>query len=314
MSKRPKVSVIGAGSVGGSVAQRLVEHNRYNVVLVDVVEGLPQGKALDLAQAGAVRGYEGRIWGTNGYEETTGSEAVVIVSGFPRKPGMSRDELLETNTHIVRSVVQQTVAHSPHAFLLMVTNPLDVMTYVAYRVSQFPRHRVLGMAGALDSARFRTFIAEELNVSVDNVYALVLGGHGDLIVPLVRYATVAGRPLREWLPEDRIQALVQRTRDAGAEILRLLKTGSAYVAPSAAICEMVDAIMADRKKIIPCSVYCDGEYGLKNVCIGLPVKLGSHGMETIVPMELTSDEQSALERSAAAVQTLCRQADRLLTT
>ncbi|RMH07186.1 MAG: malate dehydrogenase [Nitrospirae bacterium] len=312
MKGRQKISVIGAGSVGGSIVQRLVERNCYEVVLVDIVEGLPQGKALDLVQAGAVCGYEARIRGSNAYSETAGSDVIVVVSGFPRKPGMSRDELLEANTKIVHSVIGEVAPSSPEAILLIVTNPLDVMTYVAYRTSGFPRQRVIGMAGVLDTARFRTFIAQELLVSVQNVHAMVLGGHGDFMVPLVRYTTVAGRPLREWIEEDRITALVQRTRDAGAEILHLLKTGSAYFAPSAAICEMIDAIMADHQKIVPCSMFCDGEYGFKNVCIGLPVKLGTHGIEAVVPLDLTADERDALERSANAVQALCRQVDRLL--
>jgi len=309
---RLKISIIGAGNVGGSVAQRLVEKNRYDVVLVDIVEGLPQGKALDLAQGNAVGGGNGSILGTNGYDETADSSVVVIVSGMPRKPGMSRDELLEINAKIIQSVVQQVVERSPSAILVIVTNPLDAMTYVAHRVSQFPKQRVIGMAGILDSARFRTFIAQELKVSVENVQTLVLGGHGDFMVPLVRYTTVAGCPLGQWMSQEKVNALVKRTREGGAEILHLLKTGSAFYAPSASIVEMVEAIINDQKKILPCAALCEGEYGLNGLFMGVPVKLGAGGVEEIVVFDLTPEERAALETSAASVRKLCQQADRLI--
>ena len=309
---RRKISVIGAGNVGGSVAQRLLEKNRYDVVLVDIVEGLPQGKALDLAQANTVGDGSGSILGTNGYDESADSSVVVIVSGMPRKPGMSRDELLKVNTKIIQSVVPEVVDRSPAAILVIVTNPLDAMTYVAHRVSRFPKPRVVGMAGILDSARFRSFIAQELNVSVDNVQAMVWGGHGDFMVPLVRYTTVAGRPLGEWMSQEMVNTLVERTRNGGAEILHLLKTGSAFYAPSSAIVEMVEAIMMDQKKILPCATLCEGEYGLNGLFMGVPVKLGAGGAEEIVVYDLTTEEQAALEQSATSVEKLCQQADRLL--
>ena len=273
---REKITIVGAGNVGGSAAQRLAEKNEYEIVLLDVVEGLPQGKALDLAQAGAVCGYDAPIRGTNRYDETTDSSVVVITSGIARKPGMSRSELLETNTNIVRSVVQEVAARSPAAVLVVVANPLDAMTYVAYRVSGFPKQRVVGMAGILDSARFSTFIARELNVSVHNVHAMVLGGHGDAMVPLIRYTTVSGRPVAEWMSKDTLDALVKRTRDGGAEIVNLLKTGSAYYAPAASAVEMVEAIIRDENKVLPCAALCEGEYGLSGTYMGVPVRLGKH--------------------------------------
>jgi malate dehydrogenase len=302
---REKITVVGAGNVGGTTAQRLVEAGCYDVVLLDIVDGVPQGKALDLSQACALVGSDARIEGTADYKATAGSAVVVITSGVPRKPGMSREQLLETNAKIVRDVVQQAVAVSPEAILLVVTNPLDVMTYVAYKVSRFPRERVLGMAGALDAARFRAFIAAELKVSSENVQTMVLGGHGDSMVPLIRYTTIAGVPLSEWLPEARIEALVKRTREGGAEIVGLLKTGSAYYAPSASIVSMVDAILQDSKKIVPCAAMCQGEYGLNGVYIGVPVKLGRQGVEEIVRLKLSADEQEALTKSAAGVKELC---------
>lgn len=309
---RLKVTVVGAGSVGGAVAQRLVEKNCYDVVLVDVVEGLPQGKALDLTQAGPVSGYESRILGTNRYDETAESSIVVIASGVARKPGMSREQLLEINTRIVRSVVQEMAKRSPAAIILMVTNPLDAMTHVAYRVSRFPRQRVLGMAGVLDSARLRALIAHDLHVSVENVHAMVLGGHGDTMVPLVRYSTVAGRPVSEWMSKGRLDALVKRTREGGSEILNLLKTSSAFYAPSAAVAEMVEAMLKDHKKILPCCALCEGEYGLDGLFMGVPVKLGSGGVEEIIEHALTPEEKAALERSAIVVRELCENADRSL--
>lgn len=309
---RPKITVVGAGNVGGTVAQRLVETNCYDVVLVDIIEGVPQGKALDLAQAGPICGYDCSVVGTNGYGETDQSSVVVITSGVPRKPGMSRDELLATNTNIVKGVVREVARRSPDAVLLLVANPLDAMAHVAYRVSGFPKQRVVGMAGVLDSARFRSFIAGELGVSAAEVQAMVLGGHGDTMVPLLRYTTVAGRPVSEWLPKERLETLVQRTRDGGAEIVSLLKSGSAYYAPSAAVMTMVEAILKDQKRVLPCAAYCDGEYGLSGVFVGVPARLGRGGVEQIIEYELTPGERAALETSAAAVRELSAAVDRML--
>jgi len=289
-----------------------VETGRYDVVLLDVIDGIPQGKGLDLMQAGALLGSDGHIVGTADYKATAGSSLVVITSGVPRKPGMSREQLLEINAKIIRDVVTQVAANSPNAILVVVTNPLDVMTYVAHKVSKFPRERVVGMAGVLDSARFRAFIAAELNVSVENVQAMVLGGHGDSMVPLIRYTTVAGVPLSEWLPKDRIDALVKRTQDGGAEIVALLKTSSAYYAPSASIVEMVEAILLDSRKILPCAALCTGEYGVDGLFVGVPVKLGRHGVEEIVRLSLSEQEQAALARSAAVVKEHCDLVDRYL--
>lgn len=309
---REKITIVGAGNVGGSAAQRLAEKNEYEIVLLDVVEGLPQGKALDLAQAGAVCGYDAPIRGTNRYDETTDSAVVVITSGIARKPGMSRSELLETNTNVVRSVVQEVAARSPAAVLVVVANPLDAMTYVAYRVSGFPKQRVVGMAGILDSARFSTFIARELNVSVHNVHAMVLGGHGDAMVPLIRYTTVNGRPAEEWMSKDTLDALVKRTRDGGAEIVNLLKTGSAYYAPAASAVEMVEAIIRDENKVLPCAALCEGEYGLSGTYMGVPVRLGKHGVEEILEYPLTPEEQAAFALSAQGVRALCEEVDNVL--
>ena len=309
---REKITIVGAGNVGGSAAQRLAEKNGYEIVLLDIVEGLPQGKALDLAQAGAVCGYDAPIRGTNRYDETADSSVVVITSGIARKPGMSRSELLETNTNIVRSVVQEVAARSPAAVLVVVANPLDAMTYVAYRVSGFPKQRVVGMAGILDSARFSTFIAQELNVSVHNVHAMVLGGHGDAMVPLTRYTTVSGRPVAEWMSKDTLDALVKRTRDGGAEIVNLLKTGSAYYAPAASAVEMVEAIIRDEHKVLPCAALCEGEYGLSGTYMGVPVRLGKHGVEEILEYTLTPEEQSAFDLSAQGVRALCEEVNNIL--
>lgn len=309
---REKITIVGAGNVGGSAAQRLAEKNGYEIVLLDIVEGLPQGKALDLAQAGAVCGYDAPIRGTNRYDETADSSVVVITSGIARKPGMSRSELLETNTNIVRSVVQEVAARSPAAVLVVVANPLDAMTYVAYRVSGFPKQRVVGMAGILDSARFSTFIARELNVSVHNVHAMVLGGHGDAMVPLIRYTTVSGRPVAEWMSKDKLDALVKRTRDGGAEIVNLLKTGSAYYAPAASAVEMVEAIIRDEHKVLPCAALCEGEYGLSGTYMGVPVRLGKHGVEEILEYTLTPEEQAAFDLSAQGVRALCEEVDNIL--
>lgn len=311
---REKITVIGAGNVGGTTAQRLVETGRYDVVLLDIIEGVPQGKGLDLLQACPLVGSDGQIGGAQDYAATAGSSVVVITSGIPRKPGMSREQLVETNANIVKTVVRQAATVSPDAILLVVTNPLDVMTYVAQKVSKFPRERVLGMAGVLDAARFQAFIAAELRVSVDNVHAMVLGGHGDAMVPLIRYTTVAGVPLSEWLPKDRIDALVKRTQDGGAEIVSLLKTGSAFYAPSAAIVAMIEAIMLDSKKILPCAALCRGEYGVDGLFVGVPVKLGRRGVEEIVRLTLTEDEQAALAKSAVVVGELCRLVDTMLLT
>jgi len=301
---RRKITIVGAGNVGASVCQRLAERNYADLVMVDIIEGLPQGKALDLLEAGPVVGYDVNIVGTNGYEETANSDICIITSGVARKPGMSRDDLVLTNMNIVKGVTEQLVKYSPTCILIVVTNPLDAMCQLALKVSGFPRHRVVGESGVLDSARFRTFIAMELGVSVENVDAYVLGGHGDTMVPLPRYTTVAGVPLPELLPKERIDALVKRTRDGGAEIVNLLKTGSAYYAPSAAVVEMVDAIMHDKKKILPCSAYLEGEYGISGVFVGVPVKLGSSGIEEIIQLKLTPEEQAALEKSANAVRDL----------
>jgi malate dehydrogenase len=309
---RQKITVVGAGNVGGSVTQRLAEKNCYDVVLVDIVEGLPQGKALDLVQAGSVCGYDSSVVGTNSYEDTAGSSVVVITSGIARKPGMSRSELLKTNTKIVQSVVKEIVARSPKAMLIIVANPLDAMTHVAYCVSGFPRERVMGMAGVLDSARFSAFIAQELNVSAQLIQAMVLGGHGDSMVPLVRYTTVAGRPLDEWLSKERVEALVTRTRNGGAEIVNLLKSGSAFYAPAASAVEMVESILRDERKVLPCAALCEGEYGLQGLFMGVPVVLGKNGMEKIIEYELTPEEKKALDASAQAVQELCAEVDGVL--
>lgn len=309
---RPKITVVGAGNVGGTTAQRLAEKDIYDVVLVDITEGMPQGKALDISQAGPVCGYSTRVVGTNGYDETTGSSVAVITSGIPRKPGMSRDELLSTNAKIVKSVVSQLVARSPDIILILVTNPLDAMVHVARLVSGLPKSRIIGMGGILDSARMRAFIAAELNVPGPDVQAMVLGGHGDTMVPLPRYTTVKGKPVSDLMPKDKLDAIIQRTRDGGAEIVGLLKTGSAFYAPSASAVDMVEAIHKDEKRVMPCSVLCEGEYGLKNVIVGVPVKIGRSGVEQIVEYELTVNERAALETSANAVRELCAAVDRLM--
>jgi malate dehydrogenase len=301
---RPKVTVVGAGNVGASVAQYIVERELADVVLTDVVEGLPQGKSLDLSQAGPVHGYDCRLIGANDYAQTAGSDILVMTAGLARKPGMSRDDLLFKNAEIVGGVVQDLVRRSPEAILIVVTNPLDAMVQLAFRKSGFPKERVIGMAGILDSARFRTFIARELDVSVENVTAFVLGGHGDTMVPLPRYSTVAGIPITDLLPKDRIEALVTRTANGGAEIVNLLKTGSAFYAPGASVVEMVEAILKDKKKILPCAAYLEGEYGIRGLYVGVPVKLGRRGIEQIVQITLTPDENAALQRSAAAVKEL----------
>jgi malate dehydrogenase len=301
---RYRVTVVGAGNVGATAAQRIAEKGYADVVMVDIVDGVPQGKALDMLQSGPVEGYDSRITGSNGYDETKNSDIVVITAGLPRKPGMSRDDLLMKNYDIVAGVTKEIVSRSPNAILVVVSNPLDAMTQAAFRVSGFPRERVVGMAGILDSARFRAFIAMELNVSVDNIQALVLGGHGDTMVPLPRFTTVAGVPITELMPAETIARLVKRTQDGGAEIVGYLKTGSAYYAPSSAAVEMVDSILMDRKKILPCAAYLTGEYGIEGVYCGVPVKLGSKGIEKILELPLNADEKAALHRSAASVREL----------
>ncbi|MBW8746594.1 MAG: malate dehydrogenase [Acidobacteria bacterium] len=302
---RKKITIVGAGNVGATAANWIVEKELGDVVLVDVTEGIPQGKALDLLEAMPIEKRDCSIIGTNGYEESANSDVVVITAGIPRKPGMSRDDLLQTNFKIMSDVVAKVVAASPNCILVIVSNPLDAMAQTAFKQSGFPRERVIGMAGVLDSARFRTFIAEELHVSVENVTAFVLGGHGDTMVPLPRYSTVAGIPITELIAPDRLEALVQRTRDGGAEIVKHLKTGSAYYAPSAAAVEMVEAILKDKKKILPCAVYLQGEYGINGLYVGVPVKLGEKGVEQIIEIKLTPEEQTALNRSADAVKELC---------
>ena len=301
---RKKITVVGAGNVGATTTHWLVSKELGDVVLVDIIEGMPQGKALDLAQAGPVEGYDSRLIGTNGYKETANSDVVVITSGIARKPGMSRDDLLNTNAGIVASVTEEIVKHSPNCIIIVVSNPLDAMTQVAWKKSGFPKNRVLGMAGVLDSARMRCFLAEALNVSVENVTAFVLGGHGDTMVPLPRYSTCAGIPITELLPKETVEQIVTRTANGGAEIVSLLKTGSAYYAPSSAAVEMVEAIVKDKKKILPCAVLLEGEYGINNLFVGVPVKIGSGGVEEIIQINLTTEERAALQKSAGSVQEL----------
>ncbi|MDP2935694.1 MAG: malate dehydrogenase [Dehalococcoidia bacterium] len=301
---RRKITVVGAGNVGATTAQRIAEKGYADVVLVDIVEGLPQGKALDMLQAGPIVGYDSGVVGTNGYEETAGSDIVVITSGVPRKPGMSRDDLVNTNMGIVKAVTEQVVKYSPDCIIITVTNPLDAMTQLAFKTSGFPKARVIGMAGVLDTARFRAFLAMELGVSVGDISAYVLGGHGDTMVPLTRLTTAGGIPIAQLLSQERIEAIVQRTRKGGEEIVSYLKTGSAFYAPSAAVAQMIDAIVLDKKQILPCAVYLEGEYGINGLFVGVPVKLGVRGIEEIIKIELTPEEQAALHRSADAVREL----------
>jgi malate dehydrogenase len=301
---RNKVTVVGAGNVGATTAQRLAERDYADVVLVDIVEGMPQGKALDLNQSGPVIGYEANMVGTNGYEETAGSDIVVITSGFPRQPGMSRDDLLSKNKEIVGGVAKEVAERSPDAIVIVVTNPLDAMCHVAFDVTQFPRQRVIGMAGILDSARFRTFLAWELGVSVRDVTGFVLGGHGDTMVPVVSYTNVAGVPVRQKIDDARLEEIVQRTRDGGAEVVKLLQRGSAFYAPSAAVAEMVDAIIYDQKRVLPCAALCQGEFGVDGLFVGVPVRLGKEGVEEIIEIDLDSAEQEQLKQSADAVKEL----------
>ena len=298
-----KITVIGAGNVGATSAQRIVDKELANeVVLVDVVEGLPQGKALDITESTPIEGSDTKIIGTNSYEPTANSDIILITAGIARKPGMSRDDLQNTNANIVKACTEQAVKQSPNAIIIVVSNPLDVMTYVALKVSGFDRHRVIGMAGILDSSRFRTFISMELGVSVEEVSAFVLGGHGDSMVPLPRYSTVAGIPLPDLMDQGTIDRLVKRTRDGGIEIVNLLKTGSAYYAPSSSAVQMIEAIVKDKKRILPCSVLLQGEYGIKDTVVGVPIKLGKKGMEEVIKIKLTPEEQSALNKSAADVK------------
>jgi malate dehydrogenase len=301
---RHKVTVIGAGNVGATTAQRVAEAGLADVVLIDIVEGLPQGKGLDLAQAAPVVGHDAQILGTNDYADTAGSDIIVVTSGLARQPGMSRDDLLIKNAGIVRSVVESSARHSPEAIIIIVTNPLDAMCHVAMAASGFPRERVLGMAGVLDSARFRTFIARELGVSVEDTHAFVLGGHGDTMVPLSRYSTVAGVPITELLPPERVKALEERTANGGAEIVSMLKTGSAFYAPAASAFEMVESILLDRKRVLPCAVLLQGEFKTDGLFVGVPIVIGAGGMERIFEIELTADEQAAFDASAASVREL----------
>ena len=301
---RNKITVVGGGNVGASAAVNLALKELGDVVLVDVVEGIPQGKGLDMAQMGPIEGYDVTITGANDYAPTANSDVVVITAGLARKPGMSRDDLLIANYEVVKSVTENITKHSPNAILVLVTNPLDAMCTVAHHVSKFPKHRVVGMAGVLDSARFRTFIAMELNVSVESVTAVVLGGHGDTMVPVVRLSNVSGIPLSELIPADRLAAIVDRTRNGGAEIVKYLKTGSAYYAPSAAAVEMVESILKDKRKVLPCAALLEGEYGIHGLFVGVPVKLGRNGIEQIYQLKLNDEEKAMLAKSAASVQEL----------
>ncbi|HEY3079534.1 MAG TPA: malate dehydrogenase [Chloroflexota bacterium] len=306
MAARKKVTIVGAGNVGGTTAMRLAERGYADVVLYDIVEGLPQGKALDLQEAAPVEGYDVRVIGTNDYADTAGSDVVVFTSGAPRKPGMSRDDLLLTNQKIVEENTAKIVRESPNTIMLMVNNPLDAMAQLAFKRSGFPKSRVVGQAGILDTARFRTFLALELGVSFRDVQAYVLGGHGDDMVPVLSYTTVGGVPVGKLLPRERLEALVERTRKGGAEIVELLKTGSAFYAPSAGVMEMLDAILLDRKRILPCSAYLQGEYGIEDLFVGVPVVLGAGGVERVVEIELTEAEQAALDRTANSIRELVR--------
>lgn len=299
---RAKITVVGAGNVGASVAQWAAAKDMGDIVIVDIIPGLPEGKALDLWESGPIGGFDLRITGSQGYEETAGSEIVIITSGVARKPGMTREDLIDVNRKIVESVVREIVLRSPECTLIMVTNPLDTMTYLAWRVSGFPKNRVVGQAGVLDSSRFRAFVAEELEVSVEDTQALVLGGHGDEMVPLPRYCTVSGISITQLLPCDKIQEIIDRTINAGGEIIKLLKTGSAFVSPGAAVAEMAEAILRDKNRVMPCSAYLEGEYGLRDIYFGVPVKLGAGGVEKVIEVELGEEERLLMERSAARVR------------
>jgi malate dehydrogenase len=304
MGKRNKITVVGAGNVGATAAHWIASKELADVVLVDIVEGVPQGKALDLAETAPIEGFDVNLRGSQGYEETAGSDIVIITAGLARKPGMSRDDLLKTNADIVGNCAEQVAKYSPDAILIIVSNPLDAMCQVALKRTGFPKHRVIGMAGVLDSARMRCFLAEALDVSVENVTAFVLGGHGDTMVPLPRYSTCAGIPVTELLPAEQLDAIVKRTAGGGAEIVALLKTGSAYYAPSSAAVEMAEAILKDKKKILPCAAYLEGEYGVNGLYVGVPCKLGKNGLEQIIEISLTAEERIALHKSAGAVKEL----------
>ncbi len=302
---RKKVSIVGAGNVGSTAAHWIMAKELADVVLVDVVEGVPQGKALDLSQAQPIERSDVHVSGTNDYADTADSDIVIVTAGIPRKPGMSRDDLLQTNYKIMKDVIAKVVAYSPECFLIIVSNPLDAMAQAAYKLSGFNRERVIGMAGVLDAGRFKSFVAQELDVSVENMSAFVLGGHGDTMVPLTRFCVVGGIPVTELMSAERLEQIVQRTRDGGAEIVKHLKTGSAYYAPSAAAVEMAEAILKDKKKLLPCAAYLEGEYGISGYFVGVPCKLGAGGIERIIEVKLTAEEHAALKRSAAAVKELC---------
>ncbi len=303
---RSKISVIGAGFVGSTLVQRLAERDYADVVMFDIIPNMPQGKALDILESGPVMGYDSQVTGTNEWADTADSEIVVVTSGIPRKPGMSRDDLIKTNQKIITQVTEQIVKYSPNSIIIMVTNPMDAMAQLTLHVSGFPRERVIGQGGVLDTSRFRTFIAQEVGASVRDVQAYVLGGHGDTMVPLSRMCTVAGIPISELIPQQRIEEIVQRARDGGAEIVKLLGTGSAYFAPSASVLQMIDSILLDKKMIMPCAVYLQGEYGIKNTFVGVPVQLGAKGLEKVIEIELTESERSQLQNSANAVQELVK--------
>lgn len=301
---RKKITVVGSGNVGATLAHRLADRQLGDIVLIDILEGIPQGKGLDLLESGPIEGYDVRIKGTNDYADTANSDLVVLTAGFPRKPGMSRDDLLKANYDVVKATTEKIVKHSPECFLIVVTNPLDAMAQTAYKVSGFSKNRVIGMAGVLDTARYRTFLAEALNVSVLDIQGLVLGGHGDTMVPVPSYTTVAGIPISQLMPKEQLDKIIARTAKGGGEIVNLLKTGSAFYAPSAAVAEMADAIFNDRKRILPCAAYLEGEYGINGLFVGVPVKLGAKGIEQIIEIKLTEEEKAALQKSAAAVKEL----------
>ena len=303
---RKKVSVIGAGNVGATLAQRIAEKGYADVVLVDIIDGLPQGKGLDMLQAGPITGSDARVIGTNSYKETASSDIVVITSGSPRKPGMHRDDMVLTNMNIVKPVTEQVVKYSPKCIIIMVANPLDAMTQLALHISKFPRNRVFGQSGILDTSRFRAFLAQELNVSVEDVYACVLGGHGDTMLPIPRLSTVGGIPITELLPQEAVNKIIERTIKGGGEIVALLKTGSAFYAPGAATAQMIESIFLDKKRILPCAAYLEGEYGIRDAVVGVPVKLGRNGVEQIIELKLNAEESAALKKSAEAVRELVK--------
>lgn len=312
MTTKPKISIIGAGNVGATTAHWIAAKEIADIVLLDIIEGMPQGKALDLLEAGPVEYFDSDLRGTNNYEDTKNSDIVIITSGIARKPGMTRDDLISVNTQIVKEVTQNAVKYSPHAIIIVVTNPLDAMVYVASKISGFPKNRIIGMAGILDSTRFRTFIAKELDVSVEDVDAVVLGGHGDTMVPLPRYSTVNGIPITELMESEKIEQLVKRTRDGGAEIVGLLKTGSAYYAPSAAVAEMAESILKDKKRILPCAAYCEKEYNVNGYFVGVPVKLGRKGIEKVIELKLTKEESELFNKSVEHVKDLVAAAEKFL--